>query len=120
MSLFSHSQQAPSPPEQMESMLAGHFVAECLHVVAVLGIADLLSKGHTTIKALALATGCDALSLHRLLRALASVNVFTETAPGQFQLTPLGETLRSDLPSLYATKRSSKSQRLCGPPGAHF
>jgi hypothetical protein len=98
MSLFSHSQHAPSPPEQMESMLAGHFLAECLHVVAVLGIADLLSKGHTTTKALALATGCNALSLHRLLRALASVNVFTENASGQFQLTPLGETLRSDVP----------------------
>jgi hypothetical protein len=28
----------------MESMLAGHFVAECLYVVAVLGIPDLIAK----------------------------------------------------------------------------
>src|SRR5262245_29562956 len=98
MSLFSHSQHAPSPAEQMECMLAGHFIAECLHAVAVLGIADLLSKRHSQTKALAAATVCNALSLHRLLRALASVNVFTETMPGQFQLTPLGETLRSNFP----------------------
>ena len=57
------------PSEQMESMLAGHFVAKCLHTVAVLGIADLLAKGPTTNEALATATGCDELSLHRLLRS---------------------------------------------------
>ena len=84
--------------EQMERMLAGHFVAKCLHTVAVLGIADLLAKGPATNEALATATGCDELSLHRLLRTLASVGVFAEPTPGCFQLTALGETLRSDAP----------------------
>ena len=87
------SRTGSSPSEQMEGMLAGHFVAKCLHTAAVLGIADLLIKGPTTI-------GCDELSLHRLLRTLASVGVFTEPTPGCFQLTPLGETLRSDAPEL--------------------
>jgi hypothetical protein len=82
----------------MEDMLAGHFVAKCLHTAAVLGIADLLVKGPTKIEALAVATGCDELSLHRLLRTLASVGVFAERPSGCFQLTPLGETLRSDTP----------------------
>ena len=79
-------------------MLAGHFVAKCLHTAAVLGIADLLAKGPNTSVALAKAAGCDELSVHRLLRTLASVGVFTEPTPGCFQLTPLGETLRSDAP----------------------
>jgi hypothetical protein len=92
------SRLGPSPSEQMEGMLAGHFVAKCLHTAAVLGIADLLVKGSTTIEVLATATGCDELSLHRLLRTLASVGVFTEPTSGCFQLTPLGETLRSDAP----------------------
>jgi O-methyltransferase domain len=79
-------------------MLVGHFMAKCLHTAAVLGIADLLVKGPTKIEILATATGCDERSLHRLLRTLASVGVFTEPTPGCFQLTPLGETLRSDAP----------------------
>ena len=88
----------PSPSEQMECMLAGHFLAQCLHVAAVLGISDLLAKGPTTSRDLASATGCDELSLHRLLRTLVSVGVFTEATSGYFQLTPLGEALRSDAP----------------------
>lgn len=92
-----HFQNAPPLSKQMESMLAGHFVAECLHVVAVLGVADLLAKAPKSIEAIASATGCHQLSLYRLMRTLASVGVFTESMPGQFQLTALGETLRSDV-----------------------
>jgi O-methyltransferase len=92
-----HSQHPPPPFERMENMLAGHFVAQCLHAVAVLGIPDLLAKDHTTIEAIARATGCHTLSLQRLLRTLASVGVFSENMSGHFQLTPLGETLRSDV-----------------------
>jgi hypothetical protein len=36
--------------------------------------------------------------LHRLLRTLASVGVFTEPEPGVFALTPLGQTLTSSRP----------------------
>ena len=42
--------------------------------------------------------GAHAPSLHRLLRTLASVGVFTEPEPGTFALTPLGQTLTSSLP----------------------
>jgi hypothetical protein len=85
------------PIEQMQTMLAGHFVAQCLHVVAVLGIADLIVKGHKTIEQLASAADCNASSLNRLLCTLSSMNVFTCDAAGHFGLTPLGETLRSDV-----------------------
>jgi hypothetical protein len=37
-------------------------------------------------------------SLRRLLRTLSSGGILTETEPGQFALTPLGQTLRSDVP----------------------
>ena len=70
------------PSQQMEVMLAGHFVAECLHVVAVFGVPDLIAKGSTTIKTIAAATGCHEFSLYRLLRTLASIGVFTESYPG--------------------------------------
>jgi len=61
----------------MQTMLAGHFVAQCLHVVAVLEIADLIVKGHKTIEQLASAADCNASSLNRLLCTLSSINVFT-------------------------------------------
>ena len=47
---------------------------------------------------LAARTGTDASSLQRVLRALASVGVFTEAAPGSYGLTPLAELLRSGTP----------------------
>lgn len=86
------------PSEQMEEMLAGHFVAQCLHVAASLGIPDLIAGGRDTASALAEATGCDGAALQRVLRTLASKGVFDETSDGHFALTPLGDTLRSDAP----------------------
>lgn len=86
------------PIEQMQSMLAGHFVAQCLHVVAVLGIADLIAEGHKTVEQLALSAGCHAGALDRVMSVLVSMGVFTRDYAGIFALTPLGETLRSDVP----------------------
>jgi hypothetical protein len=47
---------------------------------------------------LARATGAHAPTLYRLLRALASIGVFTERADHRFALTSMGEYLRSDHP----------------------
>jgi hypothetical protein len=82
----------------MGGLLMGHFAAECVHAVAVLGVADLLIEGRDTIEALSAATGCHGPSLHRVLRILVRLGVFTETTAGRFELTPIGETLRSDAP----------------------
>ena len=86
-----------SPSEQMQTMLAGHFVSQCLHVAAVLSLADLIAQGKETIEQIAQAAGCDQPSLNRLLTTLASLGVFTRDAKGRFGLTPLGDTLRSDV-----------------------
>jgi SAM-dependent methyltransferase len=79
----------------MRMMLAGHVVAQSLHVLAFLGIPDLIETGRCSLHDLANATGTYAPSLHRMLRTLASLGVLTETAEGEFGLTPLGATLRS-------------------------
>ena len=55
-----HEENKSGPIEQMQTMLAGHFVAQSLHVVAVFGIADLIKKGHETADQIALAAGCHA------------------------------------------------------------
>jgi 2-polyprenyl-3-methyl-5-hydroxy-6-metoxy-1,4-benzoquinol methylase len=59
---------------------------------------DLLKDGANTTEELATATGTHAPSLYRLLRALASIGVFAEDEARRFSLTPLGATLRADVP----------------------
>jgi hypothetical protein len=98
MTATASSTSAITPAEQMRQMLAGHVIAQCLHSIAYLGIADLIAKGHSAIDELASATGTHAPSLHRMLRTMASMGVLTENVDGEFGLTPLGATLRTDAP----------------------
>src|SRR5262245_23704532 len=99
-SLFMDQSSQPNnrPSEQMEKMLAGHFLAQGLYAAAALAIPDPIAKGRSTIDELAAATASHRPTLLRLLRTLASAGVFTEDASGRFGLTPLGNTLRSDTP----------------------
>ena len=86
----------------MRRLVDGFQVSQALHVTATLGIADLLVGATRTSDELAAATDTHAPTLYRLLRALASVGVLLELDGRQFQLTPLGERLRSDVPDSIA------------------
>lgn len=88
----------PTPQAQMARMITGYWISQMVHVAARLGLADRLADGPKTAEELARMTGTHARSLYRLLRALASVGVFSEDIEGRFQPTPLGECLRSDVP----------------------
>lgn len=82
----------------MLQMIQGFWVSRAVYVAAKLGIPDLLKDGPKTSEELAQATGMHAPSLYRILRALDSVGVLTEHDPKRFALTPLGATLRTDVP----------------------
>lgn len=88
----------PAPQEQMARMVVGYWVSQSIYVAAKLGIADRLAAGPQSAADLAAATATDPRSLYRLLRALASVGIFSEGADGRFGLTPLADCLRSDVP----------------------
>ena len=88
----------PPPPVRMVELLGGFRISQALYAAAALGVADQLVAGPAPVKALAERAGAHAPSLHRLLRTLASVGVFTEPEPGVFALTPLGQTLTSGQP----------------------
>jgi len=90
---------ATSATMAMLQLLAGGWAARAIHAAATLGLADLLKDRSKTCAELAKASNTHPSSLRRLLRALAAVGLFTEEQGGQFSLTPLGATLRSDVAS---------------------
>jgi hypothetical protein len=71
---------------------------QMIYVAAKLNIADLLHEGVNSLEELASRTQTHAPSLYRLLRALGSHGIFAETAHHHFELTPMAEYLRSDIP----------------------
>jgi hypothetical protein len=89
---------AVPPPATLLQMMTGYWVSQALYVAAKLGVADLLTEGPRPVKELAAVTQTNALSLQRVLRALASIGVFTEATPGTFALTPLAVLLKSRTP----------------------
>ena len=97
---MSESAERPAMPPQMllYQMAIGHYLSRALHVIAKLGVADLLSDGARGVEELAKATETHPPSLRRVMRLLASVGVFEEKEDGGFALTALGECLRADVP----------------------
>jgi len=89
---------APPPPQAvMLQMLMGMWVAQIVSAVAQLGVPDRLADGATSLDDLARGCDADREGLRRLLRAAATLGVVAESGGG-FSLTPLGATLRSDVP----------------------
>ena len=79
-------------------MISGFRAARAIYIAAKLGIADLLKDEPKGSGELALATKTHASSLYRVMRALASAGIFAEDEKGRFMLTPIADTLRSDVP----------------------
>src|SRR5215218_9361399 len=86
------------PPVAMMGLITGYWVSQAVGVVALLGVADQLGEGPRSSNDPARAVGADPQALYRVLRLLASIGVFDEVSPGSFELTALGETLRSEAP----------------------
>ena len=76
----------------------GGWIARCIHLAAILDLAGHLKNGPKSIQDLAEATEMHSSSLYRLLRALASLGIFTEAEPEVFAQTELSNALRFDLP----------------------
>src|SRR5437763_11529717 len=83
---------------QLTQIIFGFMVAQAISTAAKFGVADQLKDGPKNADEIAQAVGAHPRALYRLLRALASVGIFSEDADGRFHLTPLAEPLRSDAP----------------------
>ncbi|WP_207934284.1 methyltransferase [Actinomadura sp. KC06] len=84
---------------EMIWLLSGMPLAAMLQAIAEIGVADELVDGPLSVDELAERTGSDPDALYRMLRAVATRGVFTETSHRTFALTQLAQILRSDLPN---------------------
>jgi SAM-dependent methyltransferase len=89
--------------QMLNRMIVGSWVTQAIYVAAEIGIADILAAGPRTAEELARGLRMDGPSLYRVLRALASIDIFREDGEGRFSLTPMGKLLESDAPG---SKRS--------------
>jgi hypothetical protein len=89
---------APTPAdrERIAQLVCGHMATRAISAAAALGVADAIGSGQRTAAEVAAATGTRPEPTLRLLRALAALQVLTETAPGTFALTGTGAMLRTD------------------------
>ncbi len=92
------STSTPSPANiQLMQLTTACWTSRCLHVIAELGIADLIGDQPQSTDALAKSTGTQPQPLYRVLRLLASVGIF-EWKHGVWHHTDASRFLRSDHP----------------------
>jgi hypothetical protein len=89
---------APSPADtKIMQVTTSYWASRCLHVVAELGIADLIAEQPQPTDALAKTSGTQPDALHRVLRLLASIGIFA-WEDGAWRHTDSSRFLRSDHP----------------------
>ena len=86
------------PTDLMVALVEASWLSKAIYVVVSLGIPDLLRNGPRPGHELAAVTGTHAPTLQRVMRALAVEGIFAADELERFVLTPLGMTLRSDVP----------------------
>jgi len=94
----------PNGPEQLPptalvmQMITGHWVSQLVGSLSRLGIPDALAEQPLTSAAIAKKCGSHPDATYRILRAATGLGFFKEIRPDTFQLTPLGDVLRSNTP----------------------
>lgn len=96
------SREQLSPETTLMQLINGHRITQLIRVAAKLGLADLLTDGPKRSDELDRAVGAHPRTLYRVLRALASLEIFAADDAGRFHLTPLAELLRRGVPGSLA------------------
>ncbi|WP_322012391.1 methyltransferase [Paraburkholderia sp. J12] len=87
-----------SPQQQMFSLVVGFWQSRALAIAVELGVADILAERAMDVQELAARTKTSASALHRLLRSLESIGVFSQQTEGLFCNSEASESLREGLP----------------------
>lgn len=83
---------------QLIQMATAYWVSRTVYAAAALSLADHLADGPKRADELAGPTGTHAPSLYRLMRTLAGLGVLSEDGSHRFELTPLGEAMKTGAP----------------------
>lgn len=83
---------------RLRGIIAGAVHGQCCYAVARLGVPDLLADGPRPVSELAAVTGADPRVLNRLLRGLVPLGLFRRVEPDAYELTTVGQLLRTDVP----------------------
>jgi C-methyltransferase len=100
-----HQGLAPAPAVMAEFITAA-WMAQTITVAADLRIADALADKPLGLDELASRVECDPDALGRLLRALIGRGIFKRLSDGRYDLTPLAQALRWDVPGSMAALAS--------------
>ena len=87
-----------TPELALFDLMTGHRITAVLYAAARLGIADILAEGQRTATELAVATATHEPALLRLLRALVTIEICSQTGQEQFGLTHMGRHLSGNSP----------------------
>src|SRR5256885_15635289 len=93
---------APHPYEVLFQMVIGKWVSQAIGTIVEIGVPDQLAKGARRCSDIAREASVSEDALYRLLRALASVGLFIESADRRVKLTGMGQLLRRDHPESLA------------------
>ncbi|MEU6248031.1 siderophore-interacting protein [Glycomyces sp. NPDC047010] len=91
----------PDPEKTRTPFERLHDLAELIAPIAIrsaveLEVPELISRGVTGVAELAARANADERALGKLLRYLHALDILTETKPGHYGLTPVGEVLTLD------------------------
>jgi hypothetical protein len=87
-----------SPPALVMQMITGHWVSQLVGSLCRIGIPDVLAEQPLTSAVIARKCASNPDATYRMLRAASGLGLVKEILPDTFQLTPLGDVLKSNTP----------------------
>jgi hypothetical protein len=90
--------RATPPPFRLMQIESAFWQSRVLHVAARLDLATVIGDGRLTVDEIAARLSAHPDNLHRLMRMLAAMGIFAETAPRVFANNKLSAPLREDNP----------------------
>jgi orsellinic acid C2-O-methyltransferase len=93
---MSDTTSAPAPAVRLSELIEGFWTTQVIHAAVKLRLPDLLHGEPLLPEELARRADAHAVSVTRLLRALATIGLCQATSDGRYALTEMGALLRTD------------------------
>ena len=108
-----NSEHTQSPHEILSQMIQGYKNTQLVYIAAKLGVADLLAAGPRSVDEIVVSTGTNAQALRRIMSGFVLCGLVIQREDKLFELTSLGEYLRSDAPDSLKDEALFTGEILC-------